>query len=172
MGFLTRGLEVHLTDHVGTRWALSKELRYAGKRDWWTVPRGYITDFASVPRVFRWLLNVSSTYVRAAILHDWFCSFAIQAGIISAVDADGVFRRVCREEGVGWLTRWTLWCAVRWGALLNPKRRAGWMSTFWPVIGLTLLLLPVVVVSLPGVIIGLLVWGLYGVLGGLIQSVA
>lgn len=125
MPFLTKRLIVASIDPVN--WAIQNDLIYAGEKELFKVPRGFVTDFASVPRFALWLVPVYGLYTKAAILHDWFCRFAIQAGIISARDADGIFRRIMREEGVPLVMRWLMWTAVRWAALLNPKRRAGWL---------------------------------------------
>lgn len=108
------------------RAVLSEALVYDGAVDRWTVPAGFGTDFASVPRLLTWLVPRMGAWTRAAILHDWFCTVGIVAGVISARDADGVFRRVLREEGTPVVLRWLMWTAVRLGAAGNPVRRAGW----------------------------------------------
>lgn len=35
------------------------------------VPKGFVTDFTSVPRVFQWLVPRWGKYGNAAIIHDW-----------------------------------------------------------------------------------------------------
>lgn len=39
-----------------------------------SVPVGYRTDFASVPRAFHWLINPVGKHGKAAVIHDWLCS--------------------------------------------------------------------------------------------------
>lgn len=36
-----------------------------------TVPAGYVTDLASVPRFALWFLPSNGRYARAAVIHDW-----------------------------------------------------------------------------------------------------
>jgi hypothetical protein len=82
------------------------------------------------------------------VLHDWLIVRAIPAGFVSSRDADGIFRRVLREQGVPFVKRWLMWTGVRWGALFNPPRRAGWLRDLPLVLIWTLLALPVVLPAL------------------------
>ncbi len=116
---------------------LLSDLVYAGRRDLIVIPAGFRTDLASVPRIVRWLLPQDGRWTRAAIVHDWCCRHPEQ---FTARDADGLFRRVCREEGVPVLARRLLWTGVRLGALTdNPHRRIGWWWDAPVVIGVTMI---------------------------------
>lgn len=54
------------------RWRLNEPLVYTDKHGrTWTVPEGYETDFASIPRWFRWLVARDAELAMAATLHDW-----------------------------------------------------------------------------------------------------
>ncbi len=44
---------------------------YQGARDAWTVPAGFRTNLTSVPRPFRWLIDVGGDHALAAVLHDY-----------------------------------------------------------------------------------------------------
>jgi len=89
---------------------LLDDLVYDGSRDRWTVPAGFVTDFASTPRVVWSVLPPDDIrYVRDAVLHDWH----YVVGIVSRADADGVFRRCLRESGVSGFVRYSMWLAVR-----------------------------------------------------------
>ena len=57
------------------------------------VPRGFITDFASVPRGLRWLVNGHEHTRKPAVLHD----FLYRKGIGTKKDADLVFRAAMRD---------------------------------------------------------------------------
>ncbi len=122
----------------GGKYELTAPLVYEGGADTITVPEGFTTDLASVPRLFWSLLPPTGVYERSAVLHDWLCedlnelhsrglSWAKWRGgpIASSRDTDGLFRRCCREAGVSLPARWVLWWGVRLGALANPARRAG-----------------------------------------------
>jgi hypothetical protein len=79
------------------------------------VPAGFVTDFASVPGLFTWLVPRYGRFTKAAILHDFLCDEAKEGRFIRS-QADGIFRRVMRELGVGFIRRWVMWAAVRLGS--------------------------------------------------------
>lgn len=60
-------------------------------------------------------------------------------------DADGVFRRMCRELGTPWPRQWLLWTGVRWGAVANPVRRPGVWRDLPLMLAISLLAAPVVI---------------------------
>jgi len=99
----------------GKSWSVVSPFSYTGKVETFTVPEGMTTDFASVPRVFTWLLPRYGRWTQAAILHDYLWSSA-PPGTISKFDANGVFNRALRELGVPFLRRWIMWTAVQWAA--------------------------------------------------------
>jgi hypothetical protein len=137
-------------------WMLVAPLRYQGRVDHYVVPEASVTDFASVPRFLQGFVQATGTWTCAAVVHDVFCTDLVEARrqnrspMISARDADGVFRRIMREEGVGVVKRWAMWSAVRLAALKNPARRAGWFRDLPLVLLITLLELAVVVAVLLG----------------------
>lgn len=55
----------------------------------------------------------------------------------NSVDTDAVFRKIMKADGTSWIMRQVGWVGVRWGALFNPARRAGWLSTAPAVLGLS-----------------------------------
>lgn len=111
----------------GGRYETVGPTEYVGRDQVFHIPSGFSTDLASVPRVFWSLLPPDGVYENAAVVHDHFCA-GLRAGTceVSARDADAIFRRIAREGGTGFLTRWVLWTGVRWGALLfDAHRRPG-----------------------------------------------
>jgi hypothetical protein len=109
-----------------------------------TVPIGFVTDFATVPRALRWLILPYGAYTRAAVLHDWLLeqlkawvqrqnanvvitpidgSLALPPAM--SRDIDGIFRRAMEDLGVWWPQRWLMWAAVRVGSLFSSYRRPG-----------------------------------------------
>jgi len=114
---------------------------YDGRYQRFMVPAGMRTDFASIPRVFAWYLPRYGRYTRAAILHDHLWEEA-HADRIDYVDADGLFRRAMRQQGVPFLHRWIMWAAVRWAALFKPKGHIGWWREAWRVVLISLLAIP------------------------------
>lgn len=143
------------------RWRTAETLVYeGGEGDVFTVPSGYVTDFATVPRVAVWLIPRFGNYTRAAILHDWLLTDALPAGMVSARDADGIFRRVLRELGVPPSRRFVMWLGVRLGSLFSrdPKRRVDWLAdaprVLFGIAAYAWLVVPMAVVA-----VALAVWG-------------
>jgi hypothetical protein len=73
------------------------------------VPKGFVTDLASVPSYLWSILNRIGRYGNAAIYHDWLYW---QQGCTRA-QADHVFDRTMFDMGVDDVTRKTIWISVR-----------------------------------------------------------
>ena len=86
-----------------------------------TVPRGFITDLASVPPYFAWAVPPTGQHGHAAILHDWL--YWDQS--TSRKVADDIFKLVMEEQNVEPALRNTLWAAVR---LFGQKPWADWQT--------------------------------------------
>lgn len=147
---------------TATTWVLTEPLTWTGSQgDVFTVPAGFLTDLASVPRFLHWLILPYGAYTRAAVLHDWLITERIDhadpALRVTSCDTDGIFRRVMQELGVGWTKRWTMWAAVRVGAAGNPRRAPGrgFVRDLPRVLGVALLATPVVLPGALGVLLSL-----------------
>jgi Protein of unknown function (DUF1353) len=101
-------------------WETVEPLCYHGKNESFTVPAGFKTDFASVPRPLVWLLPRYGAYTRSAILHDYLC----KEKPVDRADADGIFRRSMRELKVPFVRRWIMWAAVRLNSHLSNAAAA------------------------------------------------
>lgn len=122
-----------------TTWRLIAPLVWNGTRgDTFTVPVGFETDFATVPRFLHWLVSPYGAYTRAAVLHDWLLVELARWTLetrnggahgwlppANSQDTDGIFRRVMEDLGVPWPKRWIMWTAVRWASLFNSRRAYG-----------------------------------------------
>lgn len=158
--------DVVVARHGDTRWRLDEPMIYRGTRDTFTVPQGYVTDFATVPRIVAWLIPRYGRYTPAAILHDYLITDVLPAGEIEPNDVDGLFRRVMRELGVSTARRWLMWAGVRWGSLFSG-RTAGWIQTAPAVLGISAAALPVLLLGVPGVALALLLFELVDrIIGG------
>jgi len=104
--------------------ALVEPLTYRGNRDTFVVPAGFVTDFASVPRLVTWLLPRYGAYTRAAILHDHLW----ERDDVTKADADGLFRRAMRELGVSAPRRWMMWAAVRTASGMRGAAARDWIA--------------------------------------------
>lgn len=150
-----------------THWVLVEDLNYEGARTTIHVPKGVLTDFASVPQFLQWLVPSTGTYTLAAVLHDYLCDSLNEHGyacvgdkfkLVSSNDVDGIFRRVMREYGVPPLRSWMMWTGVRWGALFNRRRRPGILSDLPAMILISVLALPIIMVPTVAVWVGTLLY--------------
>nr|WP_246752119.1 DUF1353 domain-containing protein [Bradyrhizobium diazoefficiens] len=81
-----------------------------------TVPVGFVTDFASIPRAFWSLLRPDGIYAYAAVIHDWLyweqdrskdtsdmtLKFAMQDFKIDAVTINTIYAGVRAGGGSAW----------------------------------------------------------------------
>lgn len=76
------------------------------------VPQGFVTDLASVPRIFWSIFPPFGKYTPAAIVHDFLYSKYNITGINRTL-ADKIFLFIMEELGVGYLKRKAMYQAVR-----------------------------------------------------------
>jgi hypothetical protein len=76
-----------------------------------TVPAGFKTDFASIPRFFWRVLPPTGKYGKAAVIHD--AIYRTPSAAFTRAEADTIFRDAMKDLGVSWLTRTTMFRAVR-----------------------------------------------------------
>lgn len=97
-----------------------------GRAIW--VPAGYVTDFASIPRVGRWLIPPFGRHAIAAVVHDWLYSIG-EPG--RRGEADDIFRDALQELGVGVARRNIMHGAVTaFGAGGYDRAAATWATQF------------------------------------------
>jgi hypothetical protein len=109
--FLTRLAVSHVG---GKRWELTDPLVWAGKDELLVIRSRFATDFASIPKPLRWLLDNAGENSEAAVLHDAVWRESRQQNPrVDPADADGIFRRALRETGSTALTRGLMWFGVR-----------------------------------------------------------
>lgn len=76
-----------------------------------TVPAGFVTDFASVPRLPLVFFLLGGIAHRAAVLHDWLYT----NHLFSRAQSDAVLRAAAIASGVPAWKAWALWAGVRIG---------------------------------------------------------
>ncbi|ECH9713658.1 DUF1353 domain-containing protein [Salmonella enterica subsp. enterica serovar Javiana] len=74
-----------------------------------SVPAGFITDLASVPRIFWTLLPPDGKYAKAAIIHDWMYDNALR----TKKEADLIFLDGMTVLGVPRWKRTIMYYAVK-----------------------------------------------------------
>jgi hypothetical protein len=138
MPFIEAPLDV--TKVGDTTWELRSPVTYIGDYGTYTVPVGYVTDFASVPRPLWILFPQSGRWDTAAVVHDWLITDLLPAAGITSPHVDAEFRgalKAIKPVRVGFVRRWLMWAGVRWAALPNPVRRPGWLGTLPQLLAVT-----------------------------------
>lgn len=103
-------------------WILTEDCIYitnvktaAGPKSVVIVPEGFVTDLASIPRVFRLLIVKNGKHRPAAIIHDYLCSLKLK---FSRVSADKIFLEAMKVCKVPRIRRRLMYMAV----VLNTSR--------------------------------------------------
>jgi len=100
-------------------WVTEGNMRFSinlgGKRGWiqFNIEEGFMTDFASIPKVFRWFLDpVGAPHQIAAVAHDYLYASGWE---LSRLGADMVLRDAALEAGTSKFKAAVLYYAVRIG---------------------------------------------------------
>jgi hypothetical protein len=114
--FLTDLDVVLLSDSANSdrgSWRLQNELIYQSDvaAQVFVVPVGFVTDFASVPRIPGVFDLVGDTAHAAATLHDWlYTTHPVPRDV-----ADAVLQEAAKTSGVSAFKAWLMWAGVRVG---------------------------------------------------------
>ncbi len=76
-----------------------------------TIPKGFVTDGASIPKCVWWLVGSPFTgkYRMSCILHDWLYTNHMYDRSVS----DVIWIEALKEDNVGVIKRWALYIMVR-----------------------------------------------------------
>lgn len=109
---------------------IGREIHFRTGFGWVRVPRGYVTDFGSIPQVAQVisLANIRplGAHAWAALLHDWL--YAIGEPGMREI-ADACFRDRMGIDGVPSVRRSIMYSAVRLGGGGGYNRAKEWWST-------------------------------------------
>lgn len=105
----------------------------------------FLTDLASVPAVFTWLVPKTGAHLPAALLHDGLVrqgAYVSPEGhpvTLTRVEADRVFRDAMADTGTPLVRRWLVWAAVTTNTLWLGRDN-GWTAAErwryrWAVVG-------------------------------------
>jgi hypothetical protein len=95
-----------------------------------TVPAGFVTDLASIPRPVWSFLPPDGPWVKGAIIHD-FLYFTQGTGVwhahrgisraepYSRAEADNILREAMADRGIGAWAQFVIWSAVRLGGAIG-----------------------------------------------------
>lgn len=111
----------------GRRWQVMKEFSYhVGSEDSdevITVPVGFITDFASIPRLFWSLIGApTGKYGKAAVIHDYLyytCGLNTQ---YTRAKCDYIFYEAMQVLGIPFWKRWLMYHSVKMFAWIPWKK--------------------------------------------------
>lgn len=94
----------------GAKWELDNPLIFDSTRlGLVVVPEGFVTDFASVPRLPVAYVFFGDTVHAPAVVHDYLYSQLC----FERVDCDAVFLEAMEDVGVSWWKRNLMWLGVR-----------------------------------------------------------
>jgi hypothetical protein len=127
MSSFTGPLTLTHLDADWRQWRLEQpfvyEVGFLGSGRVISVPVGFVTDGASVPRPLWSLLPAWGRYSRAAVIHDYLCvllnSGTPHAEAGTRRKADAVFYEAMKVCGVGGVVRFVMWAAVRLAGMLK-----------------------------------------------------
>ena len=114
-------LDVTLLDEQKGEWILDSPFEYfseiiGGKI---TVPKGFTTDFASVPRLPVVFLLYANRGRKAAVVHDYL----YRTGKATRSICDAVFREALIADGESAGFAWSMWAGVRIGGAMKYRGR-------------------------------------------------
>jgi len=112
MSRFTEKLVVSL-EKDGKHWTLEEDFEYytdlLGNRIYITVPSGFITDFASIPKIFHSFIEDKDKYNKAAVVHDWLYN----SRIYDRKTADKIFLEAMTVLNIHPIKRHIFYFAVR-----------------------------------------------------------
>ncbi|MDE1465311.1 DUF1353 domain-containing protein [Spartinivicinus poritis] len=105
------------------KWVLTEELKYySAQYQTITVPAGFTTDLASIPRLLWSVFPPDGPYLEAAVLHDYL--YSKQPALdISRKQADKVFLKAMRALGVPGWKRYSIYYGVRLGGKASWNKK-------------------------------------------------
>lgn len=114
----------YASDALGKQlWVVKKDFNFfldAEQNRRVVIPRGYLTDGASVPRPFWSFVPPWGQYGQAAVMHDWLCEYLRVWDTkeakwikITREECDNIFNDAMRSLGVSNTTRRIMYGAVK-----------------------------------------------------------
>lgn len=101
---------------------LTKDFRYSSSYGLITVPAGFITDGASIPKMFWSVLSPFGDYFAAAVVHDYL--YSPRNETYTRKESDLIFKEAMFNIGVPWYRRELIFRAVRmFGGIAVPGLR-------------------------------------------------
>lgn len=120
MSSFTRPLRVEVLDNGRLYKLMQRFVYYREKNKSSTIiiPRGFITDFATIPRFLWTILPPFGKYTKCAVLHDYLC-LLYSKGKISRKEADNIFLESMNAVKIPYITKYSLYFGVRFYAIFK-----------------------------------------------------
>ena len=113
-GFSSPEVEVGLHNDNEIKAFLTQDLHYRCENgEVITIPKGFKTDFASVPKAFQSIINFWGLHGLPAILHDYLYSQECDLKDITRHKADSIFYHAMLRFGMSRIKAYTMYCALR-----------------------------------------------------------
>jgi hypothetical protein len=104
---------------TGRNWRVDEVFSYVAQdKSMVTVPIGFVTDLASIPRFLWSLWPPEGLYTDAAVVHD--CCYAQQ--FFTRLRCDQILLEAMEDLGVSWWTRHVIYIGVRIGGWMAWKK--------------------------------------------------
>lgn len=101
------------------RWLVWRPLpywsMYTGKPLRITVPVGFNTDLASIPKLLRSIIDVNGNHRESAALHDYLYATHGLAGLFTRKDCDKIFNEAMATQGIPARRRFIMYAGIRVG---------------------------------------------------------
>lgn len=107
-------------------WKLSEDWEFRVRDELYVIPKGFITDGASIPKVVTFFFNPTGILLMGAIIHDYLYIY----GQLNRVNggryyynkgmADKLFRDICIEVNGFKTLNYIAWIAVKMGGRYHP----------------------------------------------------
>jgi len=102
----------------GRYWILLEDLICQWNEFYIKIPKGFITDFASVPRIFWSFLPPVGRYIKPAVLHDYLYRYTK----FNRKICDNIFLETMRDMKVPLYQRLLLYLGVRIGGWISYRK--------------------------------------------------
>lgn len=99
-------------------------LQYISKGTYpYYIPRGFITDLASIPRLMRPFFDRTGKSMKAAVLHDYLYCTSFTRVTLTRARADYLFLEALKACEVNLVERWAMYAGVRAGGWVYWNKR-------------------------------------------------
>lgn len=106
---------ISLIPRGSTRWEVEEDYKVVVLENTIEIPKGFISDLASIPRVMWVVFPPFGRYTEASVVHDYLYS----TSEMSRKECDQVFLALMLQNNVGPFTAKTMYYAVRLFGWMN-----------------------------------------------------